>query len=314
MHLVTGGCGEVGSHVAALLLARGERVALFDRRDDRATLARLAGADAAESVTMVTSDLADTAAFREIVARLAPRTIVHLASLMPPVVEEDAAVALHQVTGAMVGVLEAARHARTARLVFASATSVFGRPERHGGPDVAVADDAPHYPESLYGITKSANERLARLYRERHGLDVIGLRFCQGYGPGKQRGRPFGSRMFHDALAGRATSIPYADDIVNFQYTGDIADAVVRAMDAPYRGVDVYNTTGIVVTMREAMALLARLAPASGFAPNFEPGTAGIVWRYDARAAARDLDLPPPTPIEDGFAKTLAMIEAWADR
>jgi len=42
--------------------------------------------------------------------------------------------------------------------------------------DVAVANDAPHFPETLYGICKSANERLSALYFERFGVEVITMR------------------------------------------------------------------------------------------------------------------------------------------
>lgn len=87
-----------------------------------------------------------------------------------------------------------------------------------------VADDAPHYPATLYGITKSANERLATLYRSRHGVDAIGLRFCQGYGPGKRRGRPFGYQMFEKAVLGAACSVPYGDDLINWQSVEDMAE------------------------------------------------------------------------------------------
>lgn len=309
MYLVTGGTGQVGAYVVRDLLAAGERPVLFDLRPDPELLDLICGAGTAARLEIVEGDLSSPTELLASVVRHKPKAIIHLASLMPPTAERDTHTSLRHITGGMVNVLEAARIAGTEKVVWASATSVFGRPESHGGIDVTVSDDAPHYPASLYGITKSANERLAALYRARHGVQSTGFRFCQGYGPGKRRGRPYGYRMFEAALTGTPCSVPYGDDIINWQYIADIADIIVRGIDAPYRGVNVYNTTGEVTTMREAVAVLSTYAPRLNV--TLEPGTAEIVWRYDASRLAADLGFDRPTPIRDGFARTLEVMRRW---
>lgn len=310
MHLITGGTGQVGAYVVRQLLSTGEKVALFDMRPDPELLDLICGKGTASKLEIIEGDISAPTELMAAVARLRPDSIVHLASLLPPTAERDTHTSLQQVTGGMANVLEAARIMSTRKVVWASATSVFGRPESHGGIDVVVPDDAPHYPASLYGITKSTNERLAALYRARHGVDSVGFRFCQGYGPGKRRGRPYGYRLFEAALTGAHCEVPYGDDIINWQYTPDIADILVRGITATYKGINVYNTTGEITTMPEAIEVMSRFAPDLNV--SLLPGTAEIVWRYDASRLASDVGFDKPTPISEGFEQTLETMRQWA--
>ncbi len=195
--------------------------------------------------------------------------------------------------------------------MWASAASVFGPPERHGGADVTVANDAPHYPVTLYGICKSANERLSAFYWERYAVDSVGFRFCQGYGPGKRRGRPFGYQMFEKALLGIPYTLPYGDDVINWQHVDEMAEIIVRASRAGPGPTRIFNTTGQVVPMREAAALLRRLAPRARL--SLEPGTAGLVWRYDASRLEAELGFRSRIGVEEGFRRTLDTLRAWKE-
>jgi hypothetical protein len=103
------------------------------------------------------------------------KAIIHLASPLPPETEEDATATVQQMTQSHINVLEAARMFGVRRVVYASASaSILGRVTYHGGIDVAVANDTPHHPETLCGICKSTNERIAALYWNRFGIDSIG--------------------------------------------------------------------------------------------------------------------------------------------
>jgi nucleoside-diphosphate-sugar epimerase len=195
--------------------------------------------------------------------------------------------------------------------VWASVTSVFGRPEHHGGLDVSVANDAPHFPETLYGIWKSTNERLSGLYFDRFGVDSIGLRFNQGYGPGKKRGRPFGYQLFEHALLGLPYRVPYGDDLVNWQYVEDIAAVIVRALHASTTRTRVFNTTGEVITMRQTVDVLAELLPQARL--ELEPGRTGLVWRVETAALREHLGVAAPVTVRDGFARTVDTLRAWRD-
>lgn len=311
MYIITGGFGQIGLYLARRLLARGKEVVLFDTRTGFADLELICGPEARARINWMVGDLSSPTEFLTVVAEHRPEAIIHLASVLPPIAERNAHFTMAQNVGGMTNVLEAARIFKTRRVVFASASSVFGPPERHGGLDAVVHDDAPHYPTTLYGITKSTMERLATYYRTRHGIETMGFRICQGYGPGKRRGKAFGWELFEAALDGKPIAVPCGDDVVNWQYIEDIADIFEHGIDAPHTGLDTYNTSGEILTMAESMKVLERLAP--GFEAKLEPGTAGLVWRYNTSRLKADLGLPEPTGVRQGFAASLKMMRRWRD-
>jgi nucleoside-diphosphate-sugar epimerase len=309
MILITGGTGFIGSYLARDLLTRGAQLTLVDLRPDLETLRLICGERVENRLSVVAADMSVDSEVMDAIWRAKPEIVIHLASMLPPDSERSAAASLAAISGSHAAVLEACRLFGVRRLVFASATSVFGPPERHGGVERAVSDDAPHWPATLYGLTKSANERLAALYRERHGVDSLGFRFCQGYGPGKRRGRPFGYQMFEKAILGEPYAVPYGDDVINWQYVEDIAHILVNAINMPYRDIPVYNTTGEVLSMTSTLKILRELVPESRI--ETRPGKAGLVWRYAADALARDNGFREVTPARDGFARTLDTMRAW---
>jgi uronate dehydrogenase len=71
--------------------------------------------------------------------------------------------------------LEAARRAGVQRVVLASSNHATGytpRPEQ----GLLTEADAPHRPDTYYGVSKATMEALGSLYVDRYGLDVVCLR------------------------------------------------------------------------------------------------------------------------------------------
>lgn len=301
--LIVGGTGFIGAHVARDLLARGRRVDVLDRSPDIDTLRSVIGTPLDRVPKVERGDAVVAVQVLSAVANTRPDAIVHLASPLPPESEFDATASLNAMVESFVNVLEAARIFGTRRVVWASATSVFGRPEAQGGDDVIVHNDAPHFPVTLYGIYKSACERLADFYFRERRVDSIGLRFAQGYGPRKTRGRPFGYELFEHVARGEPYDVPYADDLINWQYADDIARLIVAAIDAPTTQTRVFNTTGDVITMKASLDILRELEPRAQLRPI--PGTTGLAWRYDTEALDREIGVFPITPAREGFARTL---------
>ena len=77
-----------------------------------------------------------------------------------------------------VTLLEAAKEADVERVILASSSSVYGKPEL-----LPYAEEHPTEPVSPYGVTKLAQEHMARVYTELHGLLTVALRYFTVYGP-----------------------------------------------------------------------------------------------------------------------------------
>lgn len=75
-------------------------------------------------------------------------------------------------------VLQACVHKNVGRLVYSSSASVYG-----DAVSEPMAEDHPFMNKNFYGATKIAGEAMARSYHHRYGLDFVGLRYMNVYGP-----------------------------------------------------------------------------------------------------------------------------------
>lgn len=75
-------------------------------------------------------------------------------------------------------VLQACIHKNVNRLVYSSSASVYG-----DAVSEPMAEDHPFMNKNFYGATKIAGEAMARSYHHRYGLDFVGLRYMNVYGP-----------------------------------------------------------------------------------------------------------------------------------
>ena len=236
MIIVTGAAGFIGRFVALALLDRGEEVVGVDEfnayYDPALKEARVAALLQRPNFRLVRMDVADSAAFGELMQQTGARRIVHLAaqagvrySLDNPFAYEHANVAGH------LSVLEACRHAPALEhLVYASSSSVYG--ER--AADGAFREDDPLAPPaSLYAATKQACELMSSAYGGLYGLPQTGLRFFTVYGPW---GRPDMAYFIftRNILAGEPIEVfAQGQAARDFTYIDDIVDGVIGALDRP---------------------------------------------------------------------------------
>lgn len=234
--LVTGAAGFIGYHVAAALLARGERVVGLDNLnsyyDVRLKQARLARLQRQAAFSFHLTDLADRSAMAAMAAAHPGIVrIVHLAaqagvrhSLTDPYAYVSSNVLGH------LAVLELARHLnRLDHLVYASSSSVYG-----ASTTLPFSERDPvDTPLSLYAATKRADELMSHAYSHLFGLKQSGLRFFTVYGPW---GRPdMAYWLFAEAiLAGQPITV-FDDGALrrDFTYVDDVVRGVIGTLDSP---------------------------------------------------------------------------------
>jgi UDP-glucose 4-epimerase len=75
-------------------------------------------------------------------------------------------------------ILEACVTNKVGRLVYSSSASVYG-----DAVEEPMTEDHPFNNKNFYGATKIAGEAMARAFHHRYGLNVVGLRYMNVYGP-----------------------------------------------------------------------------------------------------------------------------------
>jgi UDP-glucuronate 4-epimerase len=224
-------------------------------------------------------------------------------------------------------ILEGCRAQQTPHLVYASTSSVYGANTRQPFSEHHGAD----HPVSLYAATKRANELMAHTYSHIFGLPTTGLRFFTVYGPW---GRPdMAAYLFTKAiLAGEPIKVFNAGQMRrDFTYVEDVAEAVVRVMDAipapdpawnsddpdpatsraPFRIFNVGNSQP--VELNHFIAVLEELLGKSANREDLplQPGDV-LSTAADISDLEAAIGYAPKTSIEEGLAKFVAWYRAYA--
>jgi UDP-glucose 4-epimerase len=182
-YLVTGGAGFIGSNLVSALVRAGEKVRVLD---NLATgywdnLEDLAGSTAVECIT---GDIRDPEVLQQACAGI--EVIFHEAGLGSVPRSIDDPVESDSVNcGGTVRVLFAAHRAGVRRVIFAASSSAYG-----DTPTLPKREDMPPNPLSPYAVSKLASEHYLEVFSRVYGLETVGLRYFNVFGP---RQRPDGA-------------------------------------------------------------------------------------------------------------------------
>jgi len=310
--LVTGGAGFIGSHVADLLLSRGDYVVIVDEVNDyydvnikRQNLEMLRSKYGEERLAIYdTVDICDVEKMEVVFETHKPRFVCHLAAragVRPSI--QDPFIYIHSNIEGTTRLLELARKHGNDNFVWASSSSVYGD-SKH---EIFSESDHVDFPVSPYAATKKACELLTYTYHSLYKLNVTGLRFFTVYGP---RGRPdMAPFIFVDRVSRGVEIQQFGDGSSSRDYTyiDDIVDGVVRAVDRPL-GYQVFNLgNGSPTKLKDFIDLVAKY---TGETPKVKvlPNQPGDVQKTcaDIRRARLLLGYNPQTPFANGIEKTVA--------
>ncbi|HUE75356.1 MAG TPA: NAD(P)-dependent oxidoreductase [Chloroflexota bacterium] len=298
--LITGGGGFLGIRLARRLDDEGQSVSLFDRRFDSALLA-----EAGSIQEVVEGDVTDSSTMLNVIDRLRPEGVIHLAAILSGQCEEDPISAFAINVGGTFNVLEAARRAGVRRVVATSSAAAYDAPEPTG--QAALDEDWPLSPMGFYAMTKAQVEAWSKFYHRRFGLDARVARPGAVVGPGRMASGAasnFTNAIIEEPLRGRPYVCPVAeDDAAPLVHRTDIVDGLARLYLAPEVGSRVYNMSPCHTSAGELARLVREREPKAQISFEPEPTAQFVVgrWRHavmDSSRAARDLGWTPkfPTP------------------
>lgn len=303
--LLTGGYGCIGSWITHNLLRRGDKVWIYDLKEDPKRMRLLMSDEELKQVRFVQGDVTDLPRLRSVLEAEKISHVVHLAGLQVPVCRADPLLGARvNVLGTLV-VFEAVKAlgAQIQRLVYTSSAAVFGPPSAY--PKGPLADDVPLVPSTHYGVFKCCNEGNARIYFQDFGLSSIGLRPWTVYGVGRDFGMTSEPTKAIKSLAlGRPYHITYGG-WQDLQWVDDVAKITIRCLEASYQGAKSYNLRGHVVDLPTFHQALCKVERAAKKLITYGEKQIPIAYDLSDDALERDLGPMPKTPLEAGIRKTL---------
>lgn len=266
--LITGGAGLVGSHITDLLVQEGVSEIIVLDNFTRGCRDNLAWTQANGPLVIVEGDIRDRQLLTDIMQGV--DIVFHQAAIRITQCAEEPRLALEVLADGTFNVLEAAVKAGVKKIVAASSASVYG-----------MAEDFPttesHHPynnRTLYGAAKTFNEGLFRSFYEMYGLNYLGLRYFNVYGP---RMDVYGVytevliRWMERIIAGQPPLIfGNGEQTMDFVYIEDIARANILAAKADITD-QVFNIASGIETSLNDLAHSLLKVMGSDLQPEYKP-------------------------------------------
>jgi UDP-glucose 4-epimerase len=292
--VVTGGAGFIGSNLVKSLVERGDRVTVLDDLSSGYQV----NLEPFPEVRFIRASVLDREAVREAVA--GAETVFHLAasvgnkrSIDDPLLDSHV-----NVLGTLT-VLEACRRAGVRKVVHSSSAGIFGELKR-----LPIAEDHPVEPDSPYGASKLAGEKLCLVYGKLYGMETAALRYFNVYGPNQrfdQYGNVIPIFVFQLLRGEPITVFGDGDQTRDFVQVGDVVQANLGAAGAAGVSGAFNIASGSRITINELARLATGLIP--GEIRHGPPRPGDVRHSLADISAARDaFGYQPRVGIEEGLA------------
>jgi UDP-N-acetylglucosamine/UDP-N-acetylgalactosamine 4-epimerase len=311
--LVTGGAGFIGSHLVDALLTD-SRIAQVRVLDNLATgtFNNLAQHQDNPRFEWMEGDIRSYETCLKACAGI--QLVSHQAALgsVPRSIADPLTTHAVNATG-MLHILEAAKNQGVKRVVYAASSSTYGDSAVLPKQEAVIGR-----PLSPYAVTKLANELYAGVYHRQFGLDVIGLRYFNIFGPRQLPEGAYAAAIprFIRLLMQGDTPVLYGDGSHSrdFTYVANAVQANLLALftQNPLATDGVFNIAyGQRTTLLQLLAMLQEQLDVA-IDPIFEPARNGDVPHSlaDISKAKTCLGYAPTVGVAEGLAHTLAWHKA----
>ncbi len=272
-YLVTGGAGFIGSNLVEALIGRGEKVRVLDNfsTGKRANLA-----DFASRIELQEGSITRLEDCQRAVAGV--DYVLHQAAL--PSVPKSIAMPVESNEANVVGTLNmlvAAKDANVKRFVYAASSSAYG-----DTPTLPKVETMPGMPKSPYAVQKYTGELYLKVFYETYGLETVGLRYFNIFGP-RQDPTSFYSAVipkFATAMMAGKSPVIFGDGTQSrdFTFIANVVEANLRACVAPKvcAGRVMNIACGERISLNQLAEIMAQ-ALGSSVKPTYEPDRPGDV-------------------------------------
>ena len=315
---VTGAAGFIGSHLVEQLLRLGQTVRGFDnfstgKRENLEELGRTLPAEMWARFTFIEGDLRDPDACRQ--ACEGSQRVLHQGALgsVPRSVANPVASHENNVNGTL-NLFVAARDAGIRRVVYASSSSVYGDNTRRPAAEGDIGRVL-----SPYAATKRINEIYAGVFALTYGMEPVGLRYHNVFGPRQDPEGAYAAvipRWISDMLHGREVSINGDGETSrDFCHVSNVVQAnLLAAMTERPEAVDqVFNVAlQVRTTLNELFGKLRSLLLERGAVAEIAPAVHRDFRAGDIRHSLADiskirglLGYEPTHDLDRGLAESI---------
>jgi UDP-glucose 4-epimerase len=304
-HLILGGTGFIGRHVALLLALQGNRVTIVSRSPLPFDFPSVPGPVRHEIVELASTNWDKLVSEADVVHHYAWSSIPSSANANP---------AGDLMANAIItfGLLDALKRRGNGRVVFASSGgTVYGKLTA-----IPVKEDHPQVPITAYGAGKATAELYFNLYRHMHGLDCRIARIANPFGAGQDLSRGLGAvtTFLHKALTDQTITI-WGDGAVirDYIHISDVASCLALIATAPQNAADfIFNVgSGFGISLNQIVAeLQARLRRPLKVVRTSSRSFDVPVSVLDIERARRVLGWFPQLSFSNGMDRTFADLEA----
>jgi len=302
--VVTGGAGFIGSHMVDVLVREGYAVRVIDNLTGgrEANLQQHAGnADVTADWRDIRSIEPDDTLFRD------ARLVFHFAGIgdiVPSIERPDDYMSVN-VMGT-VKVLEAARQAKVARLVYAASSSCYGLAA------VPTTESQPIDPKYPYALSKYQGEQAVLHWHKVYDLPVNVIRIFNAYGTRSRTSGAYGAVFgvfLRQKLAGKPfTVVGDGTQRRDFLYVTDVAEAFFAAGTTSIQG-SIWN---LGAGNPQSVNRLVELLGGEKIHIPKRPGEPDCTWADIGKITA-ELKWAPKVSFEEGVSRILANIDYWRD-
>lgn len=312
--LVTGGAGFIGSNLVEYLLDFSAKVTVLD---DLSTgfYKNIRPFESNGNFTFIEGDIRDINICQSACAGV--DYVLHQAALgsVPRSINDPAKTNSVNIDG-FLNVLIAARDQKVKRFIYAASSSTYG--DSQALPKV---EENIGKPLSPYAITKYVNELYADVFHKTYGIDCIGLRYFNVFGPKQDPKGAYAAvvPLFIDAILNNTSPTIHGDGLQtrDFTYIENVIQMNMKALFSESKESlnQVYNTAvGDKTTVIDLFNALKKHV-GSTLTPTFVESRKGDV--HDSLAniskAKKYLGYEPVVKIEEGLTKTLDWFRANED-
>lgn len=186
-----------------------------------------------------------------------------------------------------------------------------GSQAEYGRTDAVLRPDTAVFPESGYGMAKLCAGQMSRKACEQQGLRHVWVRILSVYGPYDGAGTMV-STALRRMLQGEDCAFTKAEQLWDFLYSADAADAMYRIGQCPVHGRVYCLGSGKALPLKEYILKMKELTGCSAAVKFGEiPYSSGQVMHLcaDISDLTRDTGFVPATGFEEGLRQTIQWMQ-----